>query len=144
MWLTGPSWLKEGEEPPRPAMEEEGPAIPEACRAELKKPSQMTNLVTTSAVMTSIGSIVDAEWCSSYQKILGVTANVLKFVRKCRKQIVGDRSDLIDEAEQLWIKEVQCSQLAQTNRIKKAKVQLGVYTENGVRSCGGRLQSAGL
>ena len=61
MWLTGPSWLKEGEEPPRPAIEDDGAALPEACRAELKKPSQTTNLVATSAAMTSIGSIVDAE-----------------------------------------------------------------------------------
>ena len=92
--------------------------------------------------MTSIGSIVDAERCSSYQKLLGVPVNVLKSVRKCRKQIVGDRSDLVDEAEQLWIKEVQ---LAQTNRIKKAKVQVfQVFTENGVWRCGGRSQSAGL
>ena len=30
MWLTGPSWLKKGEEPPRPAIEDDGTAIPGA------------------------------------------------------------------------------------------------------------------
>ena len=129
-----------GDEPPRLAVEDDGPAIPEACRAELKEPMRTINLVTASAAMTSVGSIVDAERCSSHQKLFGVTANFLKFVRKCRKQIVGGRSDPIDEAEQLWKKEIQCSQLAHTNRIKKAKVQLRVFTENGVWRCGGRLR----
>ncbi|XP_065182497.1 uncharacterized protein LOC135813325 [Sycon ciliatum] len=146
VWLTGPAWLRESERPPGTSFTE-GEQVPEECRQELKKSAQVTSLVTTDATSSSISAIMDCTQYSSYQKLRRVTAYVLKFVKlvQGRRDEAAAETVLLDEAQRLWIADVQQSAPDATNRIAKAKKQLVIFAdESGLLRCGGRLQAADL
>ena len=89
------------------------------------------------------------ETFSSPQRLMRVTANVLRFVfnlkqSKMKKELIDGelRQEEMDQARELWIKEVQRSVYDDKN-FDQVKVSLSLFTDdNGILRCGGRLKNA--
>ena len=146
VWLTGPAWLKTSEQPPvQKATEGESAEVLAECTRELKKvqPQSAVNVVTAKDE-NLIGQLIDCKTYSSYQRLLRVTAYVLKFVRLLRRSENVKMGSLVDEAEILWVKDIQQTSPVSA-RLEKSKTQLGIFVDDqGVSRCIGRLQSTDL
>ena len=89
---------------------------------------------------------------SSIQKLLGVTAYILKFVNNLKNKIRSQPSSSpatltareISTAECLWIQEAQ-SQLVEDPNFAVWKKQFGLFCDpSGIWRCGGRISNANL
>jgi hypothetical protein len=146
---------------------------PTECFDEMtvKEQAKQVTLVTVAERQTSISEIIKCERFSSLQRLLRVTALVLKFVRilqsrtEIRKKeqestrVLRSTSKEINkkyeevktisetdlkEAELRWVKEAQ-SNMTSNHRFKYWNQEFGVFTdEQGILRCGGRISNANL
>ena len=151
LWWKGAPFLKKEEFdwPSLPNCPASGTAVPEEALKELKKESSseisrvMTVLVQSSQ---SISEVIQPERFSSLNKLLRVTALVLKFLRRLRKMTETHDISMEDmnEAKQLWYKEVQ-TKLEEREKSSSTWEQLAVFKdEQGVLRCKGRIQNSSL
>jgi len=167
-WRTGPAWLSESNL--EPTLDENSSMDPPAeCLDEmtLKKRNQQVSLLVTEESI-HISELIKCDRFSSLQRLLRVTALVIKFVRILRSR-VKNRETMnkstralrsrtrefskeeeiktitetdITEAELYWIKEVQ-DVMTRNHRYKYWNQEFGAFTdEQGVIRCGGRISNA--
>ena len=154
LWWNGPKWLTsfEGLENRKEIAEE---PVPEACLVEMRVKDRKT--VTTALAMNSeptmLCNIIQSEAFSNLGRLLRVTALVLKFIKLLKAQRQGDVNQKpeirvtgadIEEAELLWIKEVQ-REMKSKEKFKMRSHQLGLFEDDkGVIRCQGRLGNSEL
>ena len=106
-WLNGPSTI-----------EMTGPkfaAMPEKCSEEMQTMASHNLLINSNPA--SIGNIICCQNFSSFERLLTVTANVLKFVEllksRLRKSSISVSPDVtprdVDKAHMIWMQEMQTS-----------------------------------
>ena len=141
-WLNGPK-LSDTTEP-------EFDDLPEECLKEMKSERSHNLLVNDSSNTNSIDKIIKCQDFSSLQRLLTITAYVLKFVKilksRARKSQIPVTTDIkledIDEAHKIWIREMQTSLLSD-RKFESQSQQLDPYCDNErVWRCGGRLSQA--
>ena len=104
LWRRGPEWLQSGFEPNSPTSQDQN--MPEDCLIELK-PSQPLCLVTTTE-SKALDSIIDLTRFNSLQKLLRMTAMVLRAVKRFKRATEQEDSlRELQDAELLWIKSAQ-------------------------------------
>ena len=155
LWIDGPKWLIEYEE----TSEEEfnSAQLPEECLEEMKAGDKEKWQIEASssllAVAETVGvaQVIKCEDYSDLQRLLRVTALVLKFTnivkslsrKDVKPQVELTRQD-IAEAEMLWIKEIQRS-LSKNPKFEIWKQQFGLFVDGqGILRCTGRLAKAQL
>lgn len=118
LWLSGPPWLSHYKED---SIESSAVGrIPDECLAEMtmKNQEQLKTLTfITNTESRSISSLIDLDRFSNLQRLLRVTAYVLRFVKNLKERLKGDEqvfeSDIsatdLKEAEQCWISDAQRS-----------------------------------
>jgi len=144
LWRYGPPWLNLVE-----TSVEEDLIMPEECIKEIKASSQHT--MATSAESNGIGNIMDCTRFSTLGKLLRVTAYVNRFCRilkaKIQQQNISMQATLgaseMQVAESLWIKEAQAC-LKTNDMFQTWKHQFGLFLEEGVWRCKGRLGKADM
>ena len=145
LWLNGPQWLCGS------SFEHtiDAEYIPDDWMSELKTKSLDTahNLLVDGSA--SREAVVRCEDFSSYQRLLRVTAYVMKFLRvlknrnDCRHKSQSFDFDLA-RAEIYWIKILQES-LLKENKFSQWKRQFGMFVDNeGLWRCKGRLSEADI
>ena len=148
-WWTGPKWLSD-EEDQWPKLPDSS-TTPSNCLEEFKADKNVaTSLLTNTYVKATdqgLSKLVQAERYGSYQKLLNVTAYILRFIRNCSRKedrLVGELSaDEISAAEILWIKEMHSTLSSQ--KLSELEHQLGIYEDkSGLFRCKGRLGNSTL
>lgn len=144
LWFNGPDWLiTEDLEGAVEGQDE----LPEECQKELKTQDQSS--ITVHSMLTTedlgISKIIDLDRYSSLDKLLRVTAYVLRFIERSRPQSRAQSlSSLVLKAETLWIRDVQ-TLLSQDKRMPMWRKQFGMFQDSdGVLRCGGRLINSDL
>ena len=138
LWRLGPEWLLTGFEP-GPQSEVFSTDIPKECAQELKA-TQSHTLVTTGPNV-SIESLLEPTEFSTLSKLLGMTAMVLRAVKRFKYGKIEAQPSVhvVEErkrAEILWVKSAQRSFTNLKNLIKQFNL---FKDEHGVWRCGGRL-----
>ena len=103
----------------------------------------------TSEKLLNLDYVISLEKFSSLQRLMRVTAYVLRFVSnlkqsKMKKELFDGEvtQKEVDQARELWIKEVQRSVYNDKN-FDQVKVSLSLFTDDkGILRCGGRLTNA--
>lgn len=144
LWMNGPDWLSDGvvvcDSPP--------PTMPEECRTEMRaSDSKKTIGLLTTAGSPGIGQLMKCGEFSSLNRLLAVTAAVLRFCRllltKVRKDAPTSADDL-DKAETLWIIEAQ-KELVKDVKFPHWRKQFDLFQDDEkVWRCGGRIQNANV
>ncbi len=146
-WFQGPEWLKNDDASwPK---HKDIPDPTDDCVKEMKAQNQRnleTTLLIDAAREAKISELISCERFSSYEKLLRVTAFVLRFINNCRSK-TKNREELtateILEAETYWIKDLQTS--ITEEKFTEWKKQLGTYVDDsGVIRCLGRLRNSNL
>lgn len=106
-----------------------------------------------------IGLVMDCSNYSSVTRLLRVTAHVLRFIRRLRRQVTNDVSGQLlnardpKEAEILWIIEIQSTSFPEVRRLLNSKervnnqliCQLSLFCDkDNVIRCEGRLEHSTL
>ena len=157
LWIGGPTWLTEDEESASEEFNDE--QLPRECLDEMKVgDKEKWKAETSSSLLVSadqgtvgIATILKCEDYSDLQRLLRVTALILKFVKIMKAKLQKDvhtpeelTSQDVAEAETLWIKEVQSS-LSKNPKFEIWRQQFGLFTdEHGTVRCKGRLSQAQL
>ena len=164
LWWNGPEFLLKGKDawPNLPVNPEVISTEPDTW-LQLKKESSssqkkqrnstvLANVVAdrvTSERKLNLDCIIPLKGFSSLQRLIRVTAYVLRFVsnvkRKNEKKELTDedlKQEEIERARELWIREVQGSVL-DDEKFDQIKVPLSLYKDDkGILRCGGRLKNA--
>jgi hypothetical protein len=154
LWRNGPPWLSEELQPNDELIDEPSPS--EECLRELKKkPHHSPTALLTEATGQGIKELMNIATFSNYHRLLRVTVYVLRFVRKLKANVKrrADKSqerlknswlEEINEAETLWLKEMQTS-LPGHLKYQDWRRQFGIFVdEKGITRCGGRLENANI
>ena len=165
LWWSGPEFLR-GEKEQWPSLKMNSVEVTSNDsdpRLELKKgtcnnskkqhdSSVLVNIASgeaTSEKRLNLDCIIPLEKFSSLQRLMRVTAYVLRFVSnlkqsKRKKELIDGEvmQEEMDQARELWIKEVQRSVYNDKN-FDQVKVSLSLFTDDkGILRCGGRLKNA--
>ena len=142
LWLYGPSWLHSG------TPDVEDPVqMPQECKAEQRKLKKTVAMLVADEIV-NIGSLINCKDFSSRERLVRVTAYVLRFVRALQRKSAYSSRCLTPEelhrAELYWLKEAQS--LMRTKPVFKIwQQQFGLFCDEfGVWRCGGRLHNANL
>ena len=144
LWWHGPEWLRGRKEdwPERQEIEE----TPESTK-ELKKAVVSTVKVSYAV---SIENVTDVCRYSSKEKLVRVTAFVLRFAQNCKARIRregrvtgGLTVEEILSAERSWVQTVQAG-LKERTSFSQLVNQLGLVEIEGVLYCKGRLGASDL
>ena len=142
-WIQGPEWLSMDETywPKRTLPRE----LSEDCIKEMK-PKGVVSMLVESEKRSFISRLIDCHKFNSYQKLLRVTATVLRFIEICRgsvKESKGLTAQDLERAEKLWIKDVQSTITGE--KLTELRKHLGNRKdEGGIIRCYGRLNNASL
>ena len=149
LWWDGPSWLRGPPEcyPTSESVAEEEEILKE-CQKEVKlQPKKVTSLLIVPGESNCrISRVIDCTRFSTWRKLLRVTALVLKFIKLLKKSVVTPivvAEDIL-HAEKLWIKDVQEDLKEKKDYYQKLEGQLGLFEENGIVRCRGRISRSGL
>ncbi|XP_065069772.1 uncharacterized protein LOC135694820 [Rhopilema esculentum] len=141
LWWQGPSWLISDQWPEQPILSREKEIEDEEINPVLQ--------MATTIKERGLSSLIRLKDYSSKRRLLGVTAWILRFMKNCRAS-KGDRlqlkyvtTDEVKEAEERWVKVVQC-EIEESANYKQLVQQLNVVKIDGVMRCKGRLQFSGL
>lgn len=141
LWRSGPEWLLAGFEPASQT-QVQGACMPDECAAELK--AAQSHILVSVESSVSVGSILDPTKFRTLTRLVGVTAMILKAVRRFKNAKSADQPPvhIMDErrrAELLWVK---CAQRTISD-VKDLTKRLNLFRdEQGVWRCGGRLGNA--
>lgn len=146
LWREGPEWLKQISDTPH--LESATDIMPEECAQELKATTKSLNLMTTDSRST-IDDLMNCQNYSTYSKLLRVTAQVLRAVRRFKARGIGisDTTTTVTpeelaEAEALWIISVQ-QQFSNDKNFQRQQAKLRLFQDDrGLWRCGGRLSNA--
>ena len=125
--------------------------MPEQCKSEQKrlKKSNTSHILFTS-VQVDLGSFIDCENFSSKERLLRVTAYILRFVKllkqgsACSNSSTHITPEEMQQAETYWLRESQAS-LESKPLFKTWQQRFGSFHDNsGIWRCGGRLSNADL
>ena len=153
LWWNGPAWLIDGDWPICDAFDNK------ILTCQLEDSVNESNISdTTTPIDNSLPKMIDIKRYSSLGKLLRVTAYVLRFINKLKKEKTITNSDYITVhelkmAENIWIKQIQTD--VYSNEMmeieKKCKKQNSLVTQlklfkddAGVIRCKGRLENAEL
>ena len=147
LWRYGPEWLVHSR-----SHIDENVEMPDECLKEIKiSPHRTRNLLMMSN-QHSLNDVIHCKEYSSLSRLLRITAYVIRFIDKlnprvkrsgesdCKSQLTAHE---IGRAEVCWIKEAQKSLLEEPT-FKTWKQQLGLFLEDGVWRCKGRLHNADI
>ena len=117
---------------------------------ELKSKARKTEnafiAASRSATTTNMSGLIDSQRFNCLQKLLRVTAYVLRFATRGERETGELSCAEIESARKLWIiyeQEVDASKA--NNEFTKTKANLGIYTDDdGVMRCKGRLSNSEL
>ena len=152
LWLSGPDWLRHrtGGAAPQDTSEV---GVPEECRGEMRRKNLTCSLVAmgTTDPPASIRQVICPENYSSSNRLFRVTALVLRFIARLRKQSNSSdptNSELsteeLNRARLRWIQDVQAHLIKDKNFLAWRR-QLGLYQdEQGLWRCGGRMSHSSL
>ena len=150
LWREGPEWLRSDE--PNAEEDKEESSMPGECEKELKAGSRIAHNLLASEHPTGIGSVMNCGDFSSMLHLRRVTAYVLRAIRvfKSLKECNSTSScqtpltmQDLTEAENLWIAQAQIS-LTNDKNFELWKKQFGLFLEDRMWRCGGRLSNAGI
>ena len=145
LWRYGPDWLIRNH-PCEEALE-----MPNECLKEMKTSCHPThNLVVTGNVHV-LSNIIGCENFSSLQRLLRVTAYVLRFIHMLKQLIkklnltatLELTASELARAENLWAIESQRC-FKEDRNFPTWQRQLGLFLEDGVWRCKGRLGNADI
>lgn len=148
LWTKGPRWLGE---PAEDELIQEIP-MPMECAVELrvKERSAATNLLVIQDG-PGLRQIFNCQNCSSIERLLRVTAHVLRFVDNLKrrsktcstgKDATTSEPQNLARAEVLWIKATQ-EELARDGSFERLRKQFDLFLGGKVVwRCGGRLSNA--
>ena len=146
LWRYGPNWLIHKQ----PDEKEGAMEMPDECLREIKVSRHaIHNLMVTNNhnCCSGISAIMSCEDFSSLQKLLRITAYVMRFVVILRQVIATSTLELtaseLARAERLWIIESQKC-LKEDGNFLTWQRQFGLYLEDKVWRCKGRLGNADL
>ena len=150
LWRYGPNWLIHKQ----PHEEEDAIEMPDECLREIKVSHHpIHNLIVTNnhSCRNGVGAVMSCEDYGSLQKLLRITAYVMRFIdalkQAIERRIVTSTSELtaseLARAERLWIIESQkCLEVDKHFLIWQR--QFGLYLEDKVWRCKGRLGNTDL
>jgi len=155
LWMMGPVWLSQRKEELKSIVITEH--LPEECLTEMTVKNRGNLKSSTLLVNTndsSISCVIDISRFSNLQRLLRVTAYVLRFLKNLKTTSLPDNEQLLigsyidakdmEEAEQYWILDVQKS-LHQNKKFENWKREFNLFTDRvGILRCGGRLSHADL
>ena len=139
LWWNGPKWLTSFEWLKNRKEIAEGP-VPEACLVEMtaKDRKAVTPALTMNSEPAMLCNIIQSEAFSNLGRHQRVTALALKFIKLLKSQRQGDVNQKpeihvtgvdIEEAELLWIKEVEREMKSKEN-FKMRWDQLGLFEDD--------------
>ena len=160
LWWNGPAWLQQSKEN-WPIFEVSRSEPPEEYLAEVRASSKKKDhhentsvsavlLAESGKSLPSLSMIVDVESYSDFARLIRVTALVLRSVNnlktKKRMRLCGSlTTEEFDNAERMWLIEIQKSSVCNLPKFKQLQKQLDLYSdESGLLRCGGRLQHANI
>ena len=126
------------------------------------KPFKCTDVFNTSEIDQELPTYrssmcapfgIECEEYSSITKMIRVTAFALRFVKRLKdpKYKGGTvTSSELNEAEQMWVKYIQRKNFSEvfesvsSKKPNNLQKQLGLYVENGILRCKGRIDQASL
>ena len=125
--------------------------MPESYSQELKSKGKPSHNLLVAEETSTVGSVMQCEDFGDLQKLLHVTAYILRAVerfkikRSLRANLPNTLSPQeISASELLWVTHVQ-RELVQQKNYNTLKKQLGLFRdEKGLWRCGGRLQNADI
>ena len=143
LWWEGPCWLTQGEElwPNCSDFGEKNEALEE-------KKKSIVVLGTIELSRNDLENSIDISRFSSFNRLLRVTAWVLRFVKNIKLKQSENRelreitTSEMQEAEDLWIKQAQMH--CRDEKSKPMIASLGVYSDAGILRCKGRLEHTEL
>ena len=155
MWWNGPEFLyrPENEWPETKSTQTEDESV---LQELLKNPINVTHSLASNVLHESnVNDIIDPSRFSDLNKLLRVTAYVLRFVQKPKEQQKGHlTAEEISKAEELWIKSVQRKlfqdEIRHLRDNKNASIpplirQFNLYLDkNNVLRCKGRISNSTL
>eukprot|EP00794_Sanderia_malayensis_P015489 gene15489-17067_t len=99
-------------------------------------------IIVTPIEPVGIHALIDISKYSSLSKLFRITALVVKFIAKSRKQTTETSVTASETAaaEKLWIKSAQCN-LVKEEGHKQLKQQLGLFEDEEVLKCRGGLEN---
>lgn len=149
LWLRGPNWLCDCLDLPEEL--EVDTSTPEECCQEMKSKNVAHSLLAQQVDRPRIGQLMNCKDFSSLNKLLRVTALVLRFARFLQQKVGARRGGAstdtvsdVDRARLYWIRESQ-GQLPQDNKFQVWRHQFGLFIdESQVWRCGGRVSNSDL
>ena len=150
LWRDGLEWLREkGKQ--NPTEPQETQPIAEGCIPEMKSKDRPAHSLLVNEELHSLTRIMDCQRYGMMNRLLRVTAYVLRFVNNLRSTYNGDNSHTralssveISEAESRWVKEAQTS-LIEHSKFQCWKRQFNLFLDpSGVWRCGGGISNAEL
>ena len=155
LWMMGPVWLSLREEESKSIVITEH--LPEECLTEITVKNRGNLKSSTLLVNTndcSISCVIEISRFSNLQRLLCVTAYVLRSLKNLKARLLPDNEHLligsaigakdIEEAEQYWILHVQTFS-QQNKKFESWRREFDLFTDRvGILRCGGRLSHGDL
>ncbi len=143
LWRNGPDWLQRGESAGYLELE-----LPEECLSEMRaKDVKTAHGLLTTGETTGLSQIMNCEDFSSLDRLLAVTAAVVKFSKLLLSRVRPESEVSYAEtlkAEDLWLLETQ-RMVVSDQKFKQWQKQLDLFAdEKGLWRCRGRIQNASV
>ncbi len=146
-WFKRPEWpIKDATEWPEHCNPND---LPETCLQEMKssnKATENTTLLIDARQQLCVSKVIDCKRFSSYERLLRVTAYVIRFIRNCQTKC-KTKDELTtaerQKAEIYWIRDIQSN--LNKEKVNEVQKQLRTFADHeGVIRCQGRLENADL
>ncbi len=150
LWSSGPVWLTDAQTHSRQDKQEIAP--PKECLVEARSTKSRTVNLFVNVTPQTLSKIISIQNFGTLDKLVRVTAYVLRFVKMLKAKTRKSDMDLnpsltideIRESSELWIKEMQ-RHLPKKKEFDHWKTEFGLYTdEKGIWRCKGRLEKANI
>ena len=146
LWREGPRWLKESII--SPTIDPNDDNIPDECTQELRKTTTNSISLAATEAGSTIEDLITCRDYSSYTRLLRVTAQVLRAVKRFKHEGCGSTDpsttltpEELVEAETLWIRSAQ-QQFTHEKTFQTQQRNLRLFKDDkGIWRCGGRLSN---